>query len=125
MVDNYKKFIKENDEHKDVDPYGEENWKEKPYLDFDKDKMVSDCLDMIYQDMSGYRDWIMQVINNYFNDQSIDYLKEFLNYEYDEPCEGCDGTGIIHDEVTGAEVECGECNGEGEVDIYEYKYGKK
>lgn len=113
-------FIKENDEHKDVDPYGEENWKEKPYLDFDKNKMVSDCVDMIYQDLDGYRAWIMDVVTEYLNEQSIDYLKEFLNYEYDEPCEYCDGTGFAENGEP-----CEECGGEGEVDVYEYKYGKK
>ena len=111
--------MKENLENMgEIDPYGEENWNEKQ-IELDTEKMASDCLNMVLDDMYGYQGWIEGVLRNFFNQQDSEYLKEFLGYENDEDCPECEGSGTNEDGT-----ECERCGGEGTIDIYEYKYGK-
>jgi len=85
----------------------------------DKDKMVDDIMNMIYNDPSGYEDFVYGIVENTLRDYDTEDLKDILQYEDDEICDECDGEGYIDGK------KCEICNGTGNVDIYEYKYGKK
>ena len=84
MTDNikkYKLFIKENN-HKDIDPYGEEDWSNKIG---EKKEWVEKCIYLVESDMFNFRHMVRDILRDKFENMSVKDLKDFYGEDYDEP----------------------------------------
>jgi hypothetical protein len=125
-IKNFHNFAFENKKDMDniLDPYGEENWNEKP-MELDRDRMISDIIEDLINNPYDYRHFISDLIRQSLLNYTDEELKQLCGDRDDEMCDECGGEGGWTDQDTGEEVDCPECNGTGYIDYYELNYRKK
>lgn len=114
-VKKFTKFVNEKiddiDSYDDIDPYSEENWTEKGVdkTGRTKNDLIQECILDVLSNSYGYRQIIRESLSSYFNNLSMNELKEFLG-ESGEECPNCQGTGEIENNY------CHACLGRGVID---------
>lgn len=75
MVTKFSFFVKENI-NSDIDPYSEENWN-----DNDIEKLISECIRIVLNDIKGYKHWLKYVLRGEFFRYDINALYQFLDIQ--------------------------------------------
>ena len=77
-------FVNENNEN---DPYNEERWDDKVETEemmlARKKDLVGDCTWLVINDVGNFRDFLVDVLRDHFNQLDIETLEEFLGGDID------------------------------------------
>ena len=73
--------LKKFNEHKDLDPFNEENWDDEAEI---KRDLVERCSYNIIENAYDYKHYLLDILKEHFNNKTIEELKEFLGEREEE-----------------------------------------